>query len=377
MDLIQKKDKSYPSHINILFHAIVNYDYEKSHELIKQYPELVNTCALYHKSEIFCEEITPVHLAALEGNSVALEQLLIALPQAINIVTEHGNTPLHLASNERVVQLLLDNGAREIVNQHNNAGHTPLFEALYGKHHNNVPCFDVARCLLRYTDVLDEKLPDKQIVLRAIDYKNMSYMSDQLLISNRTDYRAAFDSVIQTKQPLFIANFIDTLAKRFFENKLDYKSDQFFIEKLFYWDGITDTGRQNYFLKTLRERPDKCSFFLEKGMRINYKNEKGISPLLYVIYPWKKKSWCDVPSIHKYNICALLSHGAAVTQKMLKKSNGYLKKILKKQYETQLCFICFENADDLSDMPCQQQHSKLVCSICYPILAECPLCFNS
>lgn len=376
MDLMQRKNESYPSYVCMLFHAIVDYDYEKSRELIKDHPQLINICALYHKPNNFCEKITPVHLAALEGNSVALEQLLVVSPQAINAVAEHGNTPLHLASNERIAQLLLDNGAREVVNQHNNAGNTPLYEALYGKHHEE-PYFDVARYLLRYTDVCDEKLPDKQIVLRAVNYKNISYLSDQLLISNRTDYRAAFDSVLQTKKSLFIASFIDTLAKRFFENKLDYKSEQFFIEELFYWDGIADQGRQHYFLKTVRERPDKCSFFLKRGMKINYKNKDGISPLLYAIYPWIKKSWNDVPSLHKYNICALLTHGAAVTKSMLQKSNGYLKKLLRKQYETQLCFMCFENADDLSDIPCPKQHSKLVCSTCYSLFAQCPLCFNS
>jgi ankyrin repeat protein len=497
----------------------------------------------------------------MEGNSVALERLLSVSQKSINAVTEHGDAPLHLASNERVAQLLLKNGAD--ATQRNKSKYTPLYEALYGIIYSHEPYFDVARCLLQHGAAINQKIRYGETVLHPATHKSINYTHAQFLLSNDADADEAdslgvtpFDRIIAqngqwkifqqfgysyyhtdaaedpfelfkkdpyvffekdticdfvrdlyftaqrqekkrkssrnrsdaiiikigngskmyifkkatfadleacfgehavtymrsyledlfvraqraisergealikvpgkydingidecgnsllhiaveyeridqirwliengidctiqnnenqlafdclTKSNFFcIAAFIDTLAKKFFEGSLDHKTEQFVLNRLFFWDRLPDQSRMNYFLKAVFDRPDICSFFFEKGMRVNYKNKKGISPLFCAIQPWLKKSWGEVPSINKYNIRVLLADGAVVEKKMLQVSQGYLKKLLQKMYKKQSCCMCFEHPDDLSDIPCNKKHTQLLCKECCECINNaCPLC---
>lgn len=563
MDPVQNECEKNNLPIENLFSSIVDYKYEETDDFITKFPQLVDTYGLYRKlGSSFCAKITPVHLAAMEGNSVALKRLLSVSQKSINAVTERGDTPLHLASNKRVARLLLENGAT--VKQRNKSQYTPLYEALYGIVYSHEPYFDVARYLLQHRAKINQKIRYGETVLHSATHKNMNYAHAQFLLSNgadadvadslgdtpfdrivtqngqweifqqfgysyyhtdaaedpfelfkkdpslffekdtignfvrdlyfnaqrqekegktfhnkqdaivmkigndskiyifkkptfadlevcfgehavtymrsyfedlfvraqraisergerlsdvpckydingvdecgnsllhiaveyeridqirwliqngidctikNNDNKLAFDYLVKSANFFCVAAFVDTLAKKFFERNLDHKIEKFVLNRLFHWKRLTEQSRMNYFLKAVCERPEICSFFLKKGIKVNCKNKKGISPLFCAIQPWLKKPWNEVPSINKYNIRALLADGAVVEKKMIQTSQGYLKELLQKMYHSQSCCMCFEHPDDLSDIPCDTKHAQFLCKKCCEYINNaCPLC---
>jgi hypothetical protein len=72
------------SDIQQLFSAISHHNYEKSAELIRKQPELVDTQALYDKQHYLYAKLTPVHVAAFERNDNALAQCLAVSKTSVN-----------------------------------------------------------------------------------------------------------------------------------------------------------------------------------------------------------------------------------------------------------------------------------------------------
>ena len=185
MDKAENQPPKNKTQLKTLFSLIVNYKYQETADLISKFPKLIDTCAV-HKSNFSSEEMTPVHVAALVGNSDALKNMLAVSQKSVNAVTQEGNAPLHLASNERVADLLLHNGAQP--NQYNEHKFTPLYSALYGiSSYKHAPYFGVAYCLLQYGADINKKCRFGETLLHKATSGNMSSEYAQFLLENGAD----------------------------------------------------------------------------------------------------------------------------------------------------------------------------------------------
>lgn len=207
MDPVKHQTRAAENRRKALFSSIVYYKYEETKHLISQDPSLVDTFGSYKYHNLSCENITPVHLAAWVGNSVALEQLFAVSKKSVDAVTEEGNSPLHLASNECIAELLLQNGAqRDKLNQ---SKYTPLHAALYGiAFYDHEPRFDVAYCLLKHGADINQRCRFGTTVLHKASTGNMSSEYAKFLLNHGADGdvkdnsgETSFDQVIeQAKQ---------------------------------------------------------------------------------------------------------------------------------------------------------------------------------
>src|SRR5438477_9079873 len=104
MNLVEHVAQQTNKRLNSLFSSIIHYKHQETAEVIAKYSQLIDACTMYQNG-CFSEEMTPVHVAALVGNSDALKNMLIVSQKSVNAVTQEGNTPLHFASNQRVARL--------------------------------------------------------------------------------------------------------------------------------------------------------------------------------------------------------------------------------------------------------------------------------
>lgn len=139
--------------MNQLHSSIRNYKYEETETIVKQNPLLIDVFGL-HEVRGVLTPMTPVHVASLEGNGVALRCMLSISKKSVNAITKTLFAPLHMAMNKKVASLLLKNGAE--VNVQDAYGATPLWNALW---HTQGSRFKLAECLIKYGAYVNYHLP--------------------------------------------------------------------------------------------------------------------------------------------------------------------------------------------------------------------------
>lgn len=75
---------------------------------------------------------TPLHLAAIYGNNLAIELFLRKGSISINSLNHRGETPLHIAAlngYDSTIELLLEHGGNSSIDSRSNEGNTPLHHA--------------------------------------------------------------------------------------------------------------------------------------------------------------------------------------------------------------------------------------------------------
>lgn len=122
-----------------LFTSIQDFTYEKTDTLIKKYPKLVHL--RYKDSKSFYARVTPLHCAAKAGNVKALELILNVSKEPINDIAGYYGAPLHQASTQNVVEILLRNGA--YIDQPDKEGFSFLYKCLFEQND-----YEMARFLL-------------------------------------------------------------------------------------------------------------------------------------------------------------------------------------------------------------------------------------
>jgi len=294
MDSVKHPTQVTENLMQALYSSIVNYKYEETRDLITKYPLLVDTRGSYKYQNVFCENITPAHLAAWQGNSVALEQLFAVSKNSVNAVTKEGNMPLHLASNERVADLLLKNGAHP--NKWNKRKCTPLYAALYGVSlYEHKPYFDVAYCLLKNGADINYGCRFGATILHKATSGNMNSEFAQFLLHSGADGdvknnmgETPFDQVIEQavqRETFQRFGYCYYWVQHHSSDPFElFKQDPetFFLEKNTIWDIMRD-------LYTTAQQQEKKRQPMSKSDAIVIKVSKNAK-----LYIFKRASFADL-----------------------------------------------------------------------------------